>query len=166
MAWDGHRVVAGKPKTARTLEPIRGGLMTRLHFIPAFLTLVTLSTAGCLVEPGADPSADAATEGEAVAETEDPLTIKRTPDSGESCHSVGGGVTNGTMTNDGWCCGVTTCNDKQTCGDDYGHKVPSCVACDWYKCDPGSTPLTNPKPPWTRPLPPIGDLKDLVLSPK
>jgi hypothetical protein len=98
--------------------------------------MVSLSLVACAAQTSADGSAlatDENTSGTAEA------LINRNPEVGESCHVAGAGITQGTMTNSGWCCGVATCDDKQTCGNEYGHQVASCAACDWYKCDPGST---------------------------
>ena len=91
-----------------------------------------------LVACAAQSEPDSADE-QAVSSASSALDIKETPGSGGSCHADGAGVTNGTMTNNGWCCGVAKCDDKEICGDEYGHYVPSCAACDWYKCDPGAS---------------------------
>jgi hypothetical protein len=72
--------------------------------------------------------------------------IKATPNPGESCHADGAGVTNGTMTIYGFCCGTSKCDDKETCGSEYGHLVPTCANCDYYKCNPGASEAGGVKP--------------------
>ncbi len=92
-------------------------------------------------------AAPSGTEEEGAATTSEALEVKPTPGAGESCHADGAGVTNGTMTSSGWCCGVAICDEPSTCGAELGHLVPSCAACDWYKCDPGASRTgINPRP--------------------
>jgi hypothetical protein len=40
---------------------------------------------------------------------------------------------------EGWCCGESLCDDRNTCGDDYGKYTPSCAACNFFECIPGSS---------------------------
>lgn len=108
----------------------------------AVLATVLISLVACAAPSGPDGADEQAVNTQSSA-----LDIKETPGSGGSCHADGAGVTNGTMTNDGWCCGVSKCDDQQICGDEYGHYVPACAACDWYKCDPGASRVkTFPRP--------------------
>jgi hypothetical protein len=75
----------------------------------------------------------------------------QTPGVGESCHVTETGVSNGTMNINGWCCGVSRCNDQETCGDEYGNWVPTCSDCSHYECRSGAY---KPAPPITVPIVP------------
>lgn len=84
---------------------------------------------------------------------------------GESCHS-NNGVVFGTINQYGWCCGVSRCDDPQTCGDDYGKYRSSCanctataegVSCDsgpFREGDPGTYPTVTAAPRPTDKPPP------------
>jgi hypothetical protein len=59
-----------------------------------------------------------------------------------SCHvpDFGGkSIVSGTMGSDGWCCGVTLCSDRESCGEDYGKFVEACADCGFFDCHSGSS---------------------------
>ncbi|MEO7091843.1 MAG: hypothetical protein ABI175_01250 [Polyangiales bacterium] len=65
---------------------------------------------------------------------------KTRPGTGQACHSESG-VVNGTMTEDGWCCGKRLCDDIAICGfENYGKYEDSCANCSpgADTCHPGS----------------------------
>jgi hypothetical protein len=64
-----------------------------------------------------------------VGQIEDEVQVQETPGAGQSCHVDATGVFNGTMTQNGSCCGSAT-------GDD-GELHYTCSSCDYYKCNPG-----------------------------
>jgi hypothetical protein len=65
-----------------------------------------------------------------------------------NCHVPGfdlgsGGIINGRRDVPGWegsCCGKTLCDNRETCGDDYGkYTVAACADCHYYECIPGAS---------------------------
>src|SRR5262249_41695632 len=128
--WKAARAAQTAQLSARnTAQQRRIDMMSqhdmKVRFGRLLLSPLALLAAACVAETG-DATSDTGSETVGEAQEEQ---IKRTPETGESCHVVGFGITNGTMTKDGECCGVRTCSDRLSCGKDYGHYVPACAAC-------------------------------------
>ena len=94
------------------------------------LAMISLSLGACVAPSGSEGT------GEPIASVEQ-AQIANPPGAGESCHITSEGIVFGTMTADGWCCGSRLCNDKVTCGADYGKVEQSCGLCSFYTCTGG-----------------------------
>jgi len=91
------------------------------------LAMTTMFLTACLDSPE-DPD---------VGHTEQESLAVTRANFGQACHVSRAGVSFGVVTVAGWCCGVSTCTDKQACGVELGKVIETCADCSRNGCDAG-----------------------------